>query len=135
MQIFARAARLQSASPYTKDFQCRTGAARFTLAYTAETNAASTLDCKLQYWSGSAWVDLLTPGEGAIDFVQFTGVANQTLTVGPVGPAEELAVVPNLGAIAYLPRVLRAVVTQAGGAGGDSVTFALSMDELGIGGE
>ena len=132
MVIFPRAARLQSASPYTKEFQCRTGAARFTLADTVHANGASRLDCKLQYWTGSAWADLATPAEGLVDFVQIAAVGTQTLTVGPVGPAEELTTAPTLSALCYLPRVLRAVATQSGGGGGDSITFALSMEELGI---
>ena len=134
MILFPLAARTQTGSPYTKAFQCRTGAARFVLNYTAESAGTMTLDCKLQYWTGTAWADLVTSAEAGIDFVQFTGVAVQTLTVGPEGPAEELAVVPTLFALFPLPRVLRAVATVAGGAGGDTVTFSLTMEELGVGG-
>ena len=133
MVIFPRAAYAQSLSPMTKDFQLPNGVRgmRFTLAYIAETNAASTLDCKLQYHvNDTTWSDLLTSAEAGIDFVQFTGVANQTLTVYPTGPAEELATAPTLSALFPLPRQLRAVVTMAGGGGTDTITFSLIGEEL-----
>lgn len=104
---------------------------RFTLVYAAETNASSTLDCKFQYHvNDSTWSDLLTPAEAGIDFVQFTGVANQTLTVYPTGPTEELATAPTLFALSSLPRQLRAVVTMAGAGGTDTITFSLVGEEL-----
>lgn len=133
MIIFPRAAYVQSSSPFTKDFQLPSGARgmRFNLIYAAETNASSTLDCKLQYHvHDTTWSDLLTSAEAGIDFVQFTGVANQTLTVYPTGPAEELTTAPTLSALFALPRQLRAVVTLAGGGGADTVTFSLIGEEL-----
>lgn len=136
MLIFPRAAYAQSLSPMTKDFQLPSGARgmRFTAAYLAETNAASTLDIKLQYHvDGATWSDLLTAAEVAIDFVQFTGVANQTLTVYPQGKVvaeDELTTVPTLAAFFPLPRQLRAVATMAGGTGPDTITFSLVGEEL-----
>lgn len=133
MIIFPRAAYAQSSSPLTKDFQLPQGVRgmRFNLIYAAETNAASTLDCKLQYHvNDSTWSDLLTSAEAGIDFVQFTGVANQTLTVYPTGPTEELTTAPTLSALFALPRQLRAVVTMAGAGGTDTITFSLIGEEL-----
>lgn len=134
MIILPKAARAQSTSPVTTgSFQLPRGARgmRFTLAYLAETNAASTLDCKFQYHvDDSTWSDLVTPAESVVDFAQFTGVATQTLTVYPSGPAEELTTAPTLFALMSMPQQFRAVVTMAGAGGTDTITFSLVGEEL-----
>lgn len=133
MIIFPRAAYAQSLSPMTKDITLQPGVTgvRLTAAYLAETNAASTLDIKLQYHvNDNTWSDLLTPAEAAVDFVQFTGVANQTLVIAASGAAEELTTAPTLKAVTHVPRQIRYVATMAGGAGSDTITFSLMQEEL-----
>lgn len=133
MVIFPRAAYAQSLSPMTKDLTLPPGVRglRFNLIYAAETNASSTLDVKFQYHvHDSTWADLLTSAEAGIDFVQMTGVANQTLTVYPTGPAEELATAPTLSALFAMPRQFRTVATMAGAGGTDTITFSLTAEEL-----
>lgn len=134
MIILPKAARAQSLSPITTgSFYTPAGVTgmRFTLAYLAETNAASTLDAKLQYHvDDTTWADLVTPAEAGVDFVQFTGVATQTLTVAATGAAEELATAPTLKALSHMPRQWRWVVTMAGAGGTDTITFSLIGEEL-----
>jgi hypothetical protein len=135
MVILPSLARAQTLSPVNTDFRLPAFAsgAIFRLNYSAETNAASTLDCKLQLWddAAGAFFDLLTSAEAGVDFVQFTGVATQVLIVAPdLGMADELATVPTLSARMPLPTKLRTVCTMAGGAGGDTITFSLSAIPL-----
>lgn len=134
MQILAKAARAQSTSPITTgSFALPKGCSgmRFTLAYLAETNASSTLDAKLQYHvDDNTWADYVTPAEAGVDFVQFTGVGTQTLTVAATGAAEELATPPTLKALVHMPVQWRWVVTMAGAGGTDTITFSLQGEEL-----
>jgi hypothetical protein len=131
MIIFPKAARAQSISPVTKDFQLPRGSsgARFTASYTAEDNAASTLDIKFQRWTGSAWTDLASSAETAIKFTQFTGVAEQELVVMGGAP-DELTTAPTLSANLFLAGPLRAVATMAGGGGTDKITFSLIANPI-----
>jgi hypothetical protein len=135
MVILPSAARAQSTSPVNTEFRLPEGSrgAIFRLKYTAETNAASTLDCKFQAYdqAQAEFFDILTSAEAGVDFVQFTGVATQVLIIAPdLGMADELATAPTLSAKMPLPRRLRAVVTMAGGAGGDTITFSLVAQPL-----
>jgi len=119
MRLFASADR--AVGTYTRDFAPPTWAkgVRLDVAYTAEGGAGSTLDFKIQYRNGAkdAWADL-TGGS----LVQFTGVADNDLTVYP----GLTAVANRLVTQVPLPRQLRAVATV----GTTSVTFAVEADFL-----
>lgn len=127
--VFDSATRTQAVATYNADFRrWEAVGLLFHLNITA-VGTTPTLDLKLQFYDEvtSTYEDLTDSAGNAIAFAQKTGTGEDTLKVCP-GVVEKLAATHRQYALVP-PQRLRFVAT-VGDAGGDTITFSLSVTRL-----